>query len=557
MNTITRRPGRNAERRRFGGRSLVAIVAAAALTLGPGAMSAFADDTAPPVDATAPVATEPAEVVAPVEPAPEPAAEPAPEPAAPAEVPPAEPPAPVTETPSESADPSTPAEDAADAADPSEAAPADDEAEPLEAAALESEPAEDEPTEDEADPLDEAARNGNSNPGKKIDVCHATGAEGHWVMVPANANGAVSGHAGWDHQDGRDIIPPFDYTNKGKPAHFAGQNWDAEGQAIYRNNCEKPPPPPQNPVVEVTVDGCVVPWKEIPAQVTVYVSGLMKKFDYTLEVTGPGYDFLAPLEPSGDGTAQVDLSIYGAGDYVATVTGMKSAPGDKKEGPKPPVTVTGSQVFSVSECPKPPKPPKPENPVVEVSVDQCVPPNGVVPSSVAITVTELNHRFNYWMEVTGPDGFFEEMEVTPGEDGSFFVELPVPGPGDYVATVTGTRGHGGDHEWPEWPGDIEIEEPASGVAAVQFSSDFEGPRHGGKITLTGSAEFTVNPDCAVTPGSVTPVLPITSSPAPIQALATTGATGNDSSLAAALLVLLGAGSALAAAGARRSMKSRG
>lgn len=80
---------------------------------------------------------------------------------------------------------------------------------------------------------------GNSNPGNKVTLCHATGsATNPFVVITVNANGAVNGHAGASHQGGRDIIPPFDYNRGGETVHFPGQNWDAQGQATLANGCE-------------------------------------------------------------------------------------------------------------------------------------------------------------------------------------------------------------------------------------------------------------------------------------------------------------------------------
>ena len=68
-----------------------------------------------------------------------------------------------------------------------------------------------------------------------IRICHATGQEDNYQSISPDKNGIINGHVGASHQDGRDIIPPFDY---GEPVqHFAGQNWDAAGQAIWNNNC--------------------------------------------------------------------------------------------------------------------------------------------------------------------------------------------------------------------------------------------------------------------------------------------------------------------------------
>src|SRR4051794_35440965 len=79
--------------------------------------------------------------------------------------------------------------------------------------------------------------NGNSNAGNKVTICHATGsATNPYVMITPNVNGIISGHGA--HQDQRDIIPPFDYNSHGTTMHFAGQNWDLNGQAILANGCK-------------------------------------------------------------------------------------------------------------------------------------------------------------------------------------------------------------------------------------------------------------------------------------------------------------------------------
>jgi hypothetical protein len=56
--------------------------------------------------------------------------------------------------------------------------------------------------------------------------------------------GVIFGHLGFSHQDGRDIVPPFDYDANDNGMidsneHFQ-QNWDAAHQAIFYNGCEVP-----------------------------------------------------------------------------------------------------------------------------------------------------------------------------------------------------------------------------------------------------------------------------------------------------------------------------
>lgn len=75
-----------------------------------------------------------------------------------------------------------------------------------------------------------------SDQNDKITICHFTGPDGDYQSINIDKSGALDGHAGPSHQDGRDIIPPFDYGNPTE--HFLGQNWGFEGQAIYNNNCQ-------------------------------------------------------------------------------------------------------------------------------------------------------------------------------------------------------------------------------------------------------------------------------------------------------------------------------
>ena len=67
-------------------------------------------------------------------------------------------------------------------------------------------------------------------------ICHAAGGSGNFVKVPASDAGDFNGHVGESHQNGRDIVPPFLWQGQ-----IVSQNWDAEGQAIYFNDCNPVP----------------------------------------------------------------------------------------------------------------------------------------------------------------------------------------------------------------------------------------------------------------------------------------------------------------------------
>jgi hypothetical protein len=70
----------------------------------------------------------------------------------------------------------------------------------------------------------------------KVTLCHATGSLSNpFETINIAAAGAYNGHLGADHQDGKDIIPPFTYKGQ-----VYSQNWDAAGQATFNNGCVTP-----------------------------------------------------------------------------------------------------------------------------------------------------------------------------------------------------------------------------------------------------------------------------------------------------------------------------
>ena len=88
----------------------------------------------------------------------------------------------------------------------------------------------------------------------KQAICHATHSNHNpYVQESPAKSGDVSGHAGhtgpvWDpslkasHIAWGDIIPPFDYDDKGVTKHFPGLNWTIKGQSIFNNGCSVAPP---------------------------------------------------------------------------------------------------------------------------------------------------------------------------------------------------------------------------------------------------------------------------------------------------------------------------
>jgi len=96
--------------------------------------------------------------------------------------------------------------------------------------------------------------NSTVGPGDHIPICHALGEDNKDTYIAiAPSAGVVFGHAGFGHQLGEDIIPPFTYQdNQGdlNVSLVSGQNWSiAANQAILANDCAalSPPPPPPPP----------------------------------------------------------------------------------------------------------------------------------------------------------------------------------------------------------------------------------------------------------------------------------------------------------------------
>lgn len=132
-----------------------------------------------------------------------------------------------------------------------------------------------------------------NNSGAHVTICHATGSESNpYVQISPDAEGVISGHVGAGHQNGEDIIPPFDYYADGVLTHFAGQNWDVSHEAIYFNGCElvgsttttteTQPPPTQTVTVTTPGPTTTVPTPGPSSTVTVTTPGP------TTTVTTPG-----------------------------------------------------------------------------------------------------------------------------------------------------------------------------------------------------------------------------------------------------------------------------
>lgn len=66
-----------------------------------------------------------------------------------------------------------------------------------------------------------------ADPNPNITICHATGAEGKWVVQTIDA-AAITSAGHHEHQGARDVIPPFEYVveSSGAVVTYGGLNWD-------------------------------------------------------------------------------------------------------------------------------------------------------------------------------------------------------------------------------------------------------------------------------------------------------------------------------------------
>lgn len=123
---------------------------------------------------------------------------------------------------------------------------------------------------------------GHGNVDHKITICHATGSTSNpYVVITISLNG-LNGHANANHQLSEDIIPP----NEGTIVP-AGQNWTAEGRAIWDAGCVVTVKPPAVTPPGVTPPA-VTPPAVTPPGVKPAVPGAVVKPAPRGAVAGPG-----------------------------------------------------------------------------------------------------------------------------------------------------------------------------------------------------------------------------------------------------------------------------
>ncbi len=168
-----------------------------------------------------------------------------------------------------------------------------------------------------------------SGPGHegKVTICHrGSDSNEKWTSVSVDTTSieSPSGHAVTDPYD---IIPPFE--------GFAGLNWDAQGQAIYAQDCstvvavpEKPPVTPATcespgafslPADTVALDWGISPAYDGPGSYTVTVAAV-EPFEFKKPKVGTiSWTIVVPNQLSGPG-------CEGGGDPVPQEIGIPAEP---------------------------------------------------------------------------------------------------------------------------------------------------------------------------------------------------------------------------------------
>lgn len=139
----------------------------------------------------------------------------------------------------------------------------------------------------------------SADPNANITICHATGNPDKFVVLTIDA-AAITSQGHDQHQDDRDVIPPFEYVaeNGGETVSFPGQNWHdnwetngegvAEGE-VTEEDCVAPDET-QTPTPTPTVTTTPTPSVTATPSVTTTPSGPVVETDIVDE--GPGLGVL-------------------------------------------------------------------------------------------------------------------------------------------------------------------------------------------------------------------------------------------------------------------------
>lgn len=436
--------------RRRGARIAVALLATAALCLGP-AVAAQADEATDAAAAAAPVEAVQPEVVQ------SEAAAPAEEPSVDAAAQDVAEAAPAAEVPAV-------VEEVAPAASETDAAPASEPAPDPAAESAEAPISADTPTSEDVGADEGVAGapapatllapsvqnkndggNGNTdtNGHQGITICHATSSDTNPYVVEtpdADSMFRTNGHTTHTKAGGTrsDIIPAFwyvkngnkhEYSLPGTGEYYPGKNLDIPGaEYMLAHDCNQPPEPEQPTIIAISAFGCLPAEEGASVLLQAVLGNLTDGESYTVTLTLAGQPVGEPDEFTADGdSAQWSRAVTSVGTYTITVTG----PGD----------LSASTQSTVRGCDVPPEPPQ-----VEVITGPCITPSDDVEAEIMLAPststaeifgTGLEPGESYWVSVTMGDWTVFEDQYEADENGAIYVEVDLSEAGTYTASISG------------------------------------------------------------------------------------------------------------------------
>ena len=353
-----------------------------------------------------------------------------------------------------------------------------------------------------------AANNAVSDPapGQNLTICHRTNSNTNPYVIESpniNATGLHGGHIThtgpiWDptlkskHIKWGDIIPAFDYTDKGGiTQHFPGLNDDAEGAQILAN-------------------GCNIPNTVVPGTPTVTQSVCNSDHNATVP------DITLPTTPGITYTTNPPAPYFaGEGDVVITATA--DAPANWFQSPG-----TGGWSFvdqthetftvHIDAAPNCKTTVVPENPTVVQSVCAGDPASPTVPTITLATTAGIT----YTTDKSAPFSTGEVVVVTAHANSGAGDQFVSPAPAgwtfvnattetftvtlddapDCTAPASGVTPTAPTLTEPSCVGDpSQLVPPSltlpSGPSGVTYSASVAGPYAGGQsVTITATADAT-------------------------------------------------------------------
>lgn len=179
------------------------------------------------------------------------------------------------------------------------------------------------------------APDASAAPKEQVTFCHSTGSD-TWVTITAAPEVVFnSGHD--EHQDGRDILPAFEYKKQGEVLKFDGLNYDDRGKAILDNGCVLPQ------TVEPVSPAVTQPTCEAPYGVLNLTDSTLYKYQIN------GVDVVNGAQLEAGTTVAVSAIALTTGtvfpsyatSYAFPALVVKSVPTDCEEVAVPEISVSG------------------------------------------------------------------------------------------------------------------------------------------------------------------------------------------------------------------------